>query len=133
MIFFLSFCNDLCFNFYMWLFGVFLHLAVTDWRFAFGRVGGTKSCQHEANAGVGYEAPNLHITPPDVKPVLTLFFISSNLFQCFFYHYIFSFQKDIRTFLYFYIGFYSNADKLVSVNIPIIFRTNYSTYSIPKI
>lgn len=54
----------------MWLFGVFLHLAVTDWRFAFGRVGGTKSCQPETNATAGDKTSSLHAAPPDVKPLL---------------------------------------------------------------
>jgi len=47
-----------------------LALPLTFWGFAFGRVGGTKSCQHEANAGAGYKTSNLHVTPPDAKPVL---------------------------------------------------------------
>ncbi len=40
------------------------------WGFAFGRVGGTKSCQPEMNAGAGYKVPSLYVRPPDAKPVL---------------------------------------------------------------
>jgi|GEM_PF-6157881 hypothetical protein len=44
--------------------------------FAFGRVGGTNSREHEMNAGASYKAPNLQVNPPDAKPVLATVIIS---------------------------------------------------------
>ncbi len=54
-----------------------LTMNANGWGFAFGRVGGTKSCQHEANAGAGYKDSNLHVTQPDAKPVLAAVLIWS--------------------------------------------------------
>jgi len=48
----------------------------------FGRVGGTKSCQHEANAGAGDKTSNLQVIPPDAKPVLAVVILIFRMLNC---------------------------------------------------